>query len=73
MFEYVNTKGDLDIATSAKPVKREVVEQRADFTHIKFEYPNDWLIEVKHYSDKVIFLSNVELEKKEDGKLHPKY
>lgn len=72
MFEYVNKGGNLDIITNSQPVKKEVIEQRADFTHIIFEYPNNWIIESKQYADKTILLSNIELEKRVDGKLYPK-
>lgn len=72
MFEYVNENGSLDIVTNSEPIKREVIEQRADFVHIKFTYPNNWIIEIKQYADKVIYLSNIELEEREPGKLYPK-
>lgn len=72
MFEYVNTGGNLEIVTNSEPLKREIIEQRADFTHIKFEYPNNWIIETKNYANKAIFLSNVELVEKEPGKLYAK-
>ncbi|MCR1834967.1 hypothetical protein NSA56_11230 [Oceanobacillus caeni] len=72
MFKYVNEDGNFNIATPRELPKHKILEHRAGYTHNRFTYSNGLVIETIVEPHKIQFFSSHELEKKSDGKYHPK-
>ncbi|MCC3668637.1 hypothetical protein [Terrisporobacter mayombei] len=71
MFEYefkeagtVNTDG---FCKDFKEIKQEILKQTQECIHRRSIYPNEFIVEVEQYNDKIIIRTNWELSKNDDG------